>query len=94
MRNAILRATTLASAVAACLPYAASAQLEEILVTATRRETNLQKTPLTVAAIGGDDLLKQNVTDPQNLGDAVPGLRVSSRRWRRDTPGNRHRPHP
>src|SRR6187399_2757891 len=74
MRNAILRATTLASAVAACLPYAASAQLEEILVTATRRETNLQDTPLSIQAFSAEQLELGGITNGRDLGIMVPNV--------------------
>jgi outer membrane receptor protein involved in Fe transport len=74
MRNAILRATTLASAVAACLPYAASAQLEEILVTATRRETNLQDTPLSIQAFTAEQLELSGITNGRDLGIMVPNV--------------------
>jgi len=74
MRIAILRATTLASAVAACLPYAASAQLEEILVTATRRETNLQDTPLSIQAFTAEQLELSGITNGRDLGIMVPNV--------------------
>ncbi len=74
MRNTILRATTLASAVAACLPYAASAQLEEILVTATRRETNLQDTPLSIQAFTAEQLELSGITNGRDLGIMVPNV--------------------
>ena len=56
MKNAILRTSALASAIACCLPTSAYAQLEEILVTATRRETNLQETPLSIQAFTAEQL--------------------------------------
>jgi outer membrane receptor protein involved in Fe transport len=44
----------LSAVVAASTPLAASAQLEELIVTAERRETSLQQTPTSVqfAAVG------------------------------------------
>jgi outer membrane receptor protein involved in Fe transport len=74
MRNAILRVTTLASAVAAGLPFAASAQLEEILVTATRRETNLQDTPISIQAFTAEQLELGGITNGRDLGIMVPNV--------------------
>ncbi len=74
MRNAILRATTLASAVAAALPFAASAQLEEIIVTATRRETDLQDTPLSIQAFTAEQLELSGITNGRDLGIMVPNV--------------------
>ena len=51
------RFSALAAAVVGALPFAASAQqLEEIVVTATRRETDLQSTPLSIQAFSAEQL--------------------------------------
>lgn len=50
--------------------------LEEIVVTAQRREENLQKTAVAVSAISGDDLTKSGITEAANLGKLVPSLVV------------------
>jgi iron complex outermembrane receptor protein len=52
--------------------------LEEVIVTAEKREENLQKTPLTVTAVTGDELQRAGVTDAQRLTDIVPGLEVGN----------------
>lgn len=46
----------------------------DIVVTALRRETTLQKTPAAVAAISGADLQLRGISDVQNLAVAVPGV--------------------
>ena len=51
-----LRLATLSALALACLPMGASAQLEEILVTATRRETNLQDTALSIRTFTAEEL--------------------------------------
>ncbi len=50
--------------------------LDEIVVTAQRREENLQKTALAVSAVTGDDLTKSGITETANLGKLVPSLVV------------------
>ncbi|HWA20991.1 MAG TPA: TonB-dependent receptor [Caulobacterales bacterium] len=49
----------------------------EVVVTATKMGvTNLQKTPLSVAVVGGDDLEKARVVTLRDLPSAVPALKV------------------
>lgn len=53
-----------------------SGGLSEIVVTASRRETNVQDTPIAITAIGGDALTKLGVTDPRQLSGLAPNLNV------------------
>ena len=46
----------------------------EIVVTAQRREENVQKVPIAVTAVSGDVLLSRGVTDISMLGKFVPGF--------------------
>ena len=51
--------------------------VEEVIVTATKTgATNLQKTPLSVSVVGGDDLEKDRVVTLRDLPSAVPALKV------------------
>jgi iron complex outermembrane receptor protein len=52
-------------------------QISEVVVTAERRETSVQKVPATVAVVSNALLSAANVTDVENLQILVPGL-VSS----------------
>ena len=53
--------------------------LEEIVVTATKRETNLQKTPIAISVMSNEDLKKRHVQSLYDLADgAVPSLRVAT----------------
>jgi iron complex outermembrane receptor protein len=58
-------------------PEAATGQatgLQEIVVTAQRREERLVDVPFTLAAMSGEDLKRQNVTSTRDLTAAFPGL--------------------
>jgi iron complex outermembrane recepter protein len=53
--------------------------LADIVVTATKRETNLQKTPISISVLGGQALAERHVQSLIDLGDgAIPGLRVAT----------------
>ncbi len=47
---------------------------DAIVVTARRREENLQDVPIAITAIGGDDLAKRAIYNENDLQSAVPGL--------------------
>jgi iron complex outermembrane receptor protein len=51
--------------------------LEEVFVTARRREESLQDVPIAVTAMDGDYLREQNITELSDLGIHVPSLRFS-----------------
>ena len=55
MRSLKLAPVALAVA-AAVIPQWAAAQLEEVIVTATRRETDLQSTPISIQAFTAEEL--------------------------------------
>jgi iron complex outermembrane recepter protein len=48
----------------------------EIIVTATRNETLLSKTPIAMSAFTGDDLTQNGVTNPTQLADSVPNVSI------------------
>ncbi|MBL4827983.1 MAG: TonB-dependent receptor [Spongiibacteraceae bacterium] len=51
--------------------------LEEVVVTATRRETLLSKTPITMTALSADFMRRSGVTDARKLTEVVPNLRLT-----------------
>jgi iron complex outermembrane receptor protein len=51
-----------------------STALQEVVVTAERRQTNAQTTPLALTAITGTDLRDRHITDMQSLAGAVPNV--------------------
>lgn len=57
---------------------AQSATLDEIVVTAQKREQGLQDVPVAVTALTGDALEARNITDLADIGDITPGLSFES----------------
>lgn len=52
----------------------ASPGIEDIIVTARRREESLQSAPITVTAFSGDQLEERGITDFTRLAQATPGI--------------------
>src|SRR5262245_60238593 len=55
-----------------------SAKIEEIVVTAARREQRLQDTALAVTALSADRLASSELTDTSRLQTSVPSLQYSA----------------
>src|SRR4051812_1465301 len=77
--SSVVTALIAATAVQAqTAPAAADAtQLEEITVTATKRETNLQDTPTAISAFGQSALDRQQVKDVTDLAKFVPSMAIN-----------------
>ncbi len=52
----------------------ADVQLQEVVVTATKRVTTLQGTPISLTAISGDSLSQRELHDINSLIDKIPGV--------------------
>jgi len=52
--------------------------LEEIVVTARKREENLQETPVSIAVFTGGELTHRQITSTDQLGDVTPNLTFDS----------------
>lgn len=50
--------------------------LEEIIITSTRRDTNVQDVPIAITAITGDMLEEQNIENIQDITAVVPNLMI------------------
>ena len=62
---------------AAALPVSnAYAQLEEIIVTATKRVESSQDIPLSIETVSGETMMDMGITDLAELADTVPNLQV------------------
>ena len=49
-------------------------QLEEITVTAQKRESTVETTPISITALSGADLLDRGITDIASVVQSVPGV--------------------
>ena len=49
-------------------------QLQEVLITATKRESTVQSTPISVTAISASDIANKGLTDFNSLSQTVPGI--------------------
>ncbi|MGE0467683.1 MAG: TonB-dependent receptor [Steroidobacteraceae bacterium] len=69
-------ATTLAVVVPDCTVHAAEGtagqELEEIIVSAQRRDQNLQETPIAVSALSGEEIAERALTNIADIGRSVP----------------------
>ncbi|MGE4429699.1 MAG: TonB-dependent receptor [Sphingobium sp.] len=52
--------------------------LQEIVVTAQKRSENMQKVPIAVTAVSGEDLASSGVSDMLNLQQKAPGLYIGT----------------
>ena len=78
MKNLLTRKTLLASALASSIavPTAAQNVLEEVIVTAQKREAGLQDTAIAITAIGGDMMDELNIRSSADYEAIVPSLSV------------------
>ncbi|MGB6452217.1 MAG: TonB-dependent receptor [Steroidobacteraceae bacterium] len=53
-----------------------SGALQEVVVTATRREQNVQNVPITVTAFTTQELQENNITDVHGLSEMAPGVNL------------------
>jgi len=52
--------------------------LQEIIVTANKREENLEKVGVTITALSGDELESRLIKNPEELASIVPGLQYAT----------------
>jgi iron complex outermembrane recepter protein len=65
----------------------AQGALEEIVVTATRRETNVQDTPLAITALSSEMMESQNIENLEDITAVVPNVLLygwGGNEWRVD----------
>jgi len=80
--RAVWLATALGAGIAAAIPGVASAQattqVDEIIVTATRREQRLQDVPVAVTAVSGEELAQSGVREVTDIQYLAPNVSFSS----------------
>src|SRR5262245_19434064 len=52
--------------------------LEEVVVTAQKREESIQDVPIAVTALTGDALEQQKIVDLRSLGNTIPNVQINS----------------
>ncbi len=67
-------------------PQASEDKRDIVIVTASRREENVQDTPLNIAAVGGEQIEEQGFTDIADVLAYVPGINVVDRGGRQGNP--------
>ncbi len=73
-----LKKTLMATAVMAMIPSLAHAQLEEVIVTASKRTESLQDVPMAITAIGAEQIVRVGASDFTDLATTVPSLSLRS----------------
>jgi len=71
--------------------YAQSLALEEIVVTARKRDESIQDIPLSVAAFSANQIKNQQITDVEDVFQFVPGVHMSNHTANRNNPAVRFR---
>jgi iron complex outermembrane recepter protein len=81
MKRFMLAATASVFALSSAPAFAQAAADEatdsgDIIVTATRENTLLSKTPIAISAVSGEGLREAGITNPTQLADSVPNLSI------------------
>ena len=74
LATAVAAACGVSSAVLVAPPALAQQALEEIVVTATRREETTQDIPMAISVLGGQQLEDLNITDMQDYVEMLPNV--------------------
>jgi iron complex outermembrane receptor protein len=70
-------ASALAASPAAIAQNGDDALIEEIMVTATKREASIYEVPIAISAFEGDKLAEQGIVDIVDIGKFVPNLNIT-----------------
>ena len=57
---------------------ASSGGVEEILITSTKREQNIQDVPIAVSGFSGEDLLNRGVDEVEELEEISPSIQMNT----------------
>ena len=78
IRRCLALATVTTTSLCAGTAFAATNELEEIVVTAQKQEQKLSETPLSVTALSSTDLQALAATQFRDFANTVPGLGFTS----------------
>jgi len=59
------------------LSHFAQAQLEEVIVTAQKRQESIQDVPVAVTAISGESIARQNITGMTGMSNMLPNVQIN-----------------
>jgi outer membrane receptor protein involved in Fe transport len=76
LATASVAALNMGAALPAMAQEEPAADVTEVIVTATRRATSVQKVPYNISVIGASDLSTKGITELSELSRAIPGLSV------------------
>ena len=76
--SCVLVATSIAAMPKPAQAAEGSSTLEEIVVTARKREESLQATPIAISAFSADSLDRQQITNTEDLDQVAPNLQFAS----------------
>lgn len=79
MAVAVLVGTSLAPAVVLAQTEPGLSTLEEIVVTARKREESIQDTPISITAFSGDDLVSRQLDNIGQISESTPNLIFNER---------------
>ncbi len=77
LATAVLAAVAAVPASIPAISFAQNAQLEEVMITATRRQTDVQDVALAVTAISGEALESANIENLEDLTGTVPNVLIA-----------------
>ncbi len=77
LQLAILATIATTAGVSPTLALAQAAGLEEIIITSTRRQTDVQDVPLAVTALSGDGLTELNIENLEDLTGVIPNILIA-----------------
>ncbi len=77
LQLAILATITTTAGLSPALVQAQAQGLEEIIITSTRRQTDVQDVPLAVTALTGDGLLELNIESLEDLTGVIPNVLIA-----------------
>ena len=74
MKPSIRKSLVATAVLSALSAESALAQLEEVIVTAERREASLQDTPISIEVLGAEEIQSRGIKNAMDLFEQVAGI--------------------